>query len=201
MREIAAEWTGQDLKDLPVEPVWGLSNWGIPDGWYERFHRYAVTQRDLFRSMMPIEHAPQALRRLSTEGVRIRIVTHRLYVRYFHQTAVAQTVEWLDQWGIPYWDLCFMAHKSDVGADLYVEDSPENIADLHGMGKSVVILSNATNRHVDATPGSRAENWVEAEQQIRESYWGWLDVNGLERPSGPGVEPQWSKDAINKPDL
>jgi len=29
MREIASEWTRQPLESLPVEPHWGLGNWGI----------------------------------------------------------------------------------------------------------------------------------------------------------------------------
>ena len=40
---------------------------------------------------------------------------------------------WLDNHGIPYWDLCFMRDKGDVGADLYVEDSPENIKSLRSL--------------------------------------------------------------------
>jgi len=55
---------------------------------------------------------------LSDEGYRIRIITHRLYIHYFHASAVQQTVEWLDSHGIPYWVLCFMKEKAQVGADI-----------------------------------------------------------------------------------
>ena len=118
MREIAAEWTGRPVAALTADPDWGLTSWGLLEGEYERLHRFAVTQRDLFVSMRPIVGAPQALRRLGTEGIHIRIITHRLFIRHFHETAVAQTVRWLDNHGIPYWDLCFMRRKGDVGADL-----------------------------------------------------------------------------------
>jgi len=190
MREIAAEWTGQPLGALPEDPEWGLGNWGVDN--YPRFHRFAVTQRQLFETMKPIEGAPQAIRRLGTEGIRIRIITHRLFIRYFHEIAVQQTVRWLDHWGIPYWDLCFMRHKGEVGADLYVEDSPENIVELRNRGKSVLILSNPTNHHLPDVPGGRAIGWHHAEEMIRHRYYEWLDDHHLERPAAPGAEPAWA---------
>src|SRR3954454_24334958 len=68
MREIAAEWTGRSLDELVAGPDWALTSWGLLEGEYERLHRFAVTQRDLFVSMKPIPGAPQALRRLGTGG-------------------------------------------------------------------------------------------------------------------------------------
>jgi 5'(3')-deoxyribonucleotidase len=194
MREIASEWTGTPLSELPLDATWGLSEWGI-DGReeYERLHRFAVTQRQLFTSMKPFPGAPQALRRLGTEGIRIRIITHRLILRHFHATAVAQTVEFLDNHGIPYWDLCFMRRKGEVGADLYVEDSPENIEDLRSRGKDVLIISNSTNRHLPDEPGGRAMDWSLAERSIRERYYAWLGDRHLDRPPRPGVAPRWAQ--------
>jgi hypothetical protein len=63
MREIAAEWVGKHPDDLDPEPVWGLTNWGLQQGEYERLHRFAVAQRDLFRSLKALPGAPQAIRR------------------------------------------------------------------------------------------------------------------------------------------
>ncbi len=191
MREIAAEWTDQPIETLPVDPVWGLGNWGIDS--YTRFHRFAVTQRGLFESMIPVPGAPQAIRRLGTEGIRIRIITHRLFIRYFHEVAVQQTVRWLDHWGIPYWDLCFMRDKGEVGANLYVEDSPENISDLRQRKKEVLILSNPTNRRLPDDPGGRADDWGQAEIMIRHRYYTWLDDRQLAKPPGIGQEPEWAK--------
>lgn len=194
MREVAAEWTGTDLRDLSTEPEWGLSSWGIPEGGYERFHRFAVTQRALFETMKPLPGAPQAVRRLGTEGVRIRVITHRLIIRHFHEVAVQQTVRWLDHWGIPYWDLCFMRDKDEVGADLYVEDSPANIEALRSGGNDVLIISNSTNADLPDEPGGRAADWDEAEDAIRARYYRWLDDHHLERPPAPGMEPAWAKE-------
>lgn len=183
---------GQNVEDLPNEPEWNLTNWGIPEGGYDDLHRFAVTQHDLFSSMNPIPMAPQAIRRLEKEGIRIRIITHRLFISYFHQRAVQQTVEWLDRWGIPYWDLCFMRRKEHVDADLYVEDSPENIKRLLDNDKHVVIISNATNRDIAVPKEERADSWLQAEMQIRKHYYRWLDENGLAKPDGPGRKPIWA---------
>jgi 5'(3')-deoxyribonucleotidase len=195
MREIAAEWTGSPLDSLTPEPGWGLTDWGIQNAEeYERLHRFAVTQHDLFSTMKPIVGAPQAIRRLGTEGIRIRIITHRLFIRYFHEAAVSQTVRWLDKHSIPYWDLCFMRHKDAVGADLYVEDSPENIKQLRSQGHSVVIYGNTTNMGIEGSNEDRADNWDQAERLIRTKYYAWLDRHALSLPGGPGLEPDWAKE-------
>lgn len=96
MREIAADWQGVPVHSLTEEVSYGLPEWGLVDGEYKRLHRYAVTQRRLFASMPAIEGAPQAIRRLSAEKVRLRIITHRLYLEYSHEVSVAQAVQWLE---------------------------------------------------------------------------------------------------------
>jgi 5'(3')-deoxyribonucleotidase len=160
LRPIAAEWLGVGVDTLPVEVSWDFPEWGIDKapGGYEDLHRFAVTQRDLFRNLQPMPGAPMALRRLSKAGVRIRVITHRLFIKYFHQAAVRQTVEWLDSHDIPYWDLCFMGDKGAVGADLYVEDAPGHVERLRRDGLPVIVFTNSTNRGL---PGPRADSWDE----------------------------------------
>lgn len=145
MRVVAAEWLGKSLDDLTSEPKYGLREWGLTSETYPQMHRFAVTQRDLFRKMEPIEGGPPALRRLSNEGVYIRIITHRLFIPHFHQEAVQQTIEWLDHWGVPYKDLCFTGEKVAVGADLYIEDTPDNVEALRTVAPTIV-FTNSTNR-------------------------------------------------------
>jgi 5'(3')-deoxyribonucleotidase len=158
LRPIAAEWLGVAVETLTPRVSWGLVEWGVEQaaGGYDKLHRFAVTQRELFLEMPPMPGAPQALRRLSLEGVRIRIITHRLFIKYFHQVAVSQTIQWLDRHDIPYWDLCFMQQKTAVGADLYIEDSPSNIERLRAEGQKTIVFTNSTNEHID---GPRANNW------------------------------------------
>jgi 5'(3')-deoxyribonucleotidase len=158
LRPIAADWLGVPLDSLPTVVSWGLPEWGVSKapGGYEALHKFAVTQRELFRTLQPMPGAPQALRTLSKEGVRIRLITHRLYIKYFHRTAVQQTIDWLDWHDIPYWDLSFMADKAAVGADLYIEDSPANIELLRADSHPTIVLSNSTNRHLGPP---RADSW------------------------------------------
>jgi 5'(3')-deoxyribonucleotidase len=134
MREIAAEWFECMPEDLPQEVSHGLKEWGIQDKeQYQSLHRFAVTQRDLFDTSPMITGARKYLRKFSDEGARIRIITHRLFIHYFHNTAVKQTIGWLDKNAIPYWDLCFMKQKEQVGADIYIEDNPMNIEKLRAV--------------------------------------------------------------------
>jgi len=167
LRPIAAEWLGVSADTLGTEVSWNLPEWGVAQapGGYPKLHQFAVTQRDLFRVLKPMPGAPQALRRLSEMGVRIRIITHRLLLKNFHRVAVQQTVDWLDGHDIPYWDLCFLADKAAVGADLYIEDSPANVEALRREGHPTIVFTSPTNRRL---PGPRADTWEEVFQMVVE---------------------------------
>src|SRR5205814_8121129 len=112
-----------------------------------------------------IPSARRVLRGLSDEGYRVRIITHRLFIEYFHEMAVRQTIEWLDHHGIPYRDLCFMKDKDQVGADIYVDDGPGNIRDLRENGHYAICFANSTNKHLVEL---RATNWDEVYQLIKQ---------------------------------
>jgi 5'(3')-deoxyribonucleotidase len=171
LRPIAAEWLGVPLESLTPTPGYGLEEWHLTSaGSDDDLHRFAVTQRNLFGQLRPMAGAAVTLRRLSQRAVRIRIITHRLYIKYFHQEAVQQTVAWLDHHGVPYWDLCFMKDKAAVGAHLYLEDSPSNIEALRADGHPTIVFSNSTNRHLAAP---RAESWAEVERLVSEATQRW----------------------------
>lgn len=153
------------VESLPKNITYGLPEWGIgSEEQYQSLHRFAVTQRELFKTVPMIPGARRVLRRLSNEGYRIRIITHRLFILYFHETAVRQTIEWLDQHGIPYWDLCFMKEKDQVGADIYVEDSPDNLKRLRDQGHLTICFANSTKKHIGAP---RAKTWEEVYKMIK----------------------------------
>lgn len=168
LRPIAAEWLGVSVDTLPEEISWGLPEWGLnkAPGGYLALHRYAVTQCELFRKLKPIAGAAQTLRRLSENDIRIRIITHRLYIKYFHQQAIDQTIEWLDRYDIPYWDLCFMKDKAAVGADLYIDDSPS----VRDSGRGITTPSSSRTRQtviwrgyaLTIGPKLRASSWRES---------------------------------------
>ena len=171
LRKIAAEWLNKPIKTLTEDVSFGLDEWGLAEyGGYDRLHRFAVTQRNLFRDMPPIKDAPGALRKLSNRGIRIRIITHRLFLKYNHKTSITQTVEWLDNYDIPYWDICFMNDKVAVGAHVYIDDAPKNIIQLREQGNKTIVFSNSTNRDL---AGPRADSWIEAEKIVMEAMEEW----------------------------
>ena len=171
MRKIAAEWLAKPLESLTTEVSYGLEEWGLSEyGGYDRLHRFAVTQRNLFGNMEPIKDAPAVLRKLSARGIRIRIITHRLFLKYSHRASGIQTIDWLENWDIPYWDLCFMADKGAVGAHIYIDDAPSNVRRLRELGCRTIVFSNSTNRDL---PGPRADNWQEVERLVMEAAAEW----------------------------
>jgi len=128
-------------------------------------HRFAVTGRNLFRKVPMVTGARRVLRKLSDEGYRIRIITHRLFIHFFHATAVNQTISWLDHHGIPYWDLCFMREKDQVGADIYIDDAPRNVESLRSRKLRTICFANSTNKDVAAP---RAKDWDEVYRLVKE---------------------------------
>ncbi|GHV32791.1 putative 5'(3')-deoxyribonucleotidase [Spirochaetia bacterium] len=180
MRSIAAQWLNKPIESLTTDVGYGLDEWGIAEfGGYERLHRFAVTQRNLFRDMVPIKDAPAVLRKLSMHGIRIRIITHRLFLKYFHKTSITQTVDWLDSYDIPYWDICFMADKGAVGAHVYIDDAPDNVKRLRDQGCRTIVFTNSTNRFLD---GPRADTWQDVERLVMDAKEEWttgtLDLFG-----------------------
>jgi 5'(3')-deoxyribonucleotidase len=174
LRPIAAEWLGVNVEELPSEVSYGLKEWGITLQQYQDLHRFAVAQKEIFSTQPTVPGAAAALRRLGyNRDIRVRIITHRLFVKYTHEISVRQTIEWLEEHGIPYWDICFMKSKGEVGADLYIEDSPNNVVALQQLGKDVVIFTNSTNRQVE---GLRANSWEEAEQNVLEKLAEWQEA-------------------------
>ena len=172
LRLIAAEWLGVNIDTLTPVVTYGLPEWKLDRcGKYEDLHRFAVTERNLFRDLSPIPGAPASLRRIAHQHqVRIRIITHRLFISHFHHSAIGQTVEWLDHYGIPYWDLCFMRDKTAVGADLYIEDSPSNVMELRLGGHQTIVFSNSTNQEIE---GPRANTWEEVEVLVAQEIERW----------------------------
>ncbi len=56
LRPIAAEWLGVAVETLTPRVSWGLVEWGVEEaaGGYDKLHRFAVTQRELFLKMPPM---------------------------------------------------------------------------------------------------------------------------------------------------
>jgi 5'-nucleotidase len=161
LRRIVSEELGVLPATLPDPSAWNYIEWGISDEEFNDVHRRAVVEHRMFRDLEVMPGAAEVLQELSDQGVRIRIVTHRLYLSGTHEVVAHDTVEWLEKHDIPYWDLCMVAKKGDVGCDLYIDDAPHNIQALRDIGRKVIVYDWPYNRELE---GPRARSW----EDIRE---------------------------------
>ena len=162
--EVVAQEKGCRVADLPVERSWDFAEWDLePHGGFDALHRKGVMELGMFRSMPMLPGCAEALWRLSDAGVWIRIITHRLVVHWGHQVAVADTVAWLDEHGIPYRDLCFLGRKPEVEADCYVDDAPHNVLALREQGNHTLVFDAPYNADV---PGPRVRDWAEVHEAV-----------------------------------
>jgi 5'-nucleotidase len=185
LRRVVAADRGLDPRDLPEPRSWDFAEWDLDRPAFERIHRQAVLHHRIFRTMPVIDGAAEALWRLSDAGIWIRVITHRLAVNWGHAVAVSDTVEWLDDHGIPYRDLCFLGAKPQVEAHLYVDDAPHNVAALREQGNEVVVFDAPYNRDVAAP---RAADWLEVEHHVasaaaRAGYTIQTQLEGLVEPA------------------
>jgi 5'(3')-deoxyribonucleotidase len=162
-RRVVAAERGVDPSSLHDQTSWSFAEWGIDDAEFMRLHRKGVLEHRMFRTMPAIDGVADALWRLSDAGVWIRLITHRLYVSWGHAIAVADTVAWLDEVGIPYRDLCFLGRKPEVEADAYIDDAPHNVEALRAAGNQVIVFDQPYNRDLG---GLRARSWSEAETLV-----------------------------------
>jgi 5'(3')-deoxyribonucleotidase len=162
-RAVVAAELGVPAEGLGPQTTWDFADWGIDPPTFLRLHRLGVLEHRMFRHMPVVDGCAEVLWRLSDAGVWIRLITHRLYANWGHAVAVADTVAWLDEAGIPYRDLCFLGNKPEVEADAYLDDAPHNVEELRSLGNHVIVFDQPYNRHLD---GARATSWAEVEDQV-----------------------------------
>jgi hypothetical protein len=63
LKPLVAEWLGRDLDDLPEDVSYGLPEWVLTNEEYARVDRWAVTERNLFGALPPIDGAGSCLQR------------------------------------------------------------------------------------------------------------------------------------------
>jgi 5'(3')-deoxyribonucleotidase len=161
LEDIARQLNVDDMEAFHREyapPVdYSMSNWpGFPDAFYG-FHVKAV-DRGLYARLKMIEGASDFLWKISDDGDHIRVITSRFVGHQRNSKVVRDTGIWLDDSNIPYRDIMFTSSKTDVYADVYVDDSPDNIINLRALGREVIIFDAPYNQGL---PGRRAYTWAE----------------------------------------
>jgi 5'(3')-deoxyribonucleotidase len=182
-RNIVAAERGVAPESLPDARSWNFTEWGISGSEeFDRLHRVAVLEHRMFRHMPAFPDAAEVLWRLSDAGVWIRIITHRLYVNWGHAVAVADTVAWLDDKGIPYRDICFLGAKPEVEADCYIDDAAHNVVALRQAGNQVIVFDAPYNEDLD---GPRACSWADVERLVMDAV---AAVGVPLQPQLPGLD-------------
>ena len=145
---------------------------------YNAVHGYAV-EHSLFRSMQEIVGMSDGRWELSDNEVHIRVVTHRILTHGDQDRAVVDTIAWLQQKRpdgrvrVPYRDLCFLAAKADMTADIHIDDAPHQIEKLVNAGENVLIYDQPYNRHIDA---ARAVGWAQVVEKVMNAQRIWLET-------------------------
>jgi 5'(3')-deoxyribonucleotidase len=167
--EFMAEQAGvEDVEQYKLDmgnPInYAMDNWFANREEFTKAHTSAV-DRGLYVKIPVYDKASEILWRLSDEGHDIHIVTSR-YVGHSRNGRVTRdTAQWLDDNNIPYRSLHFVKDKFLLKCDVFIDDSPENIAALRAKGREVIVYDAPYNKDV---PGRRATNWDEVYAHITE---------------------------------
>lgn len=153
-RNFVAEWKGQDPGSIPPASDWNFSTWPISS--HQEFldlHNMAVTY-GLFFYAEPIPGAVDAIKSLSKDGYRIRIISHRFLPRSEKALVLEDTGKWLAKHEVYYDDLCFIEDKTSVNCDVLVDDAPHHLSN-HSVA---VTLAYEYNKSVSCP---RFETWAD----------------------------------------
>lgn len=149
---------------FPDPDTYNFTNWKyVPDfAAFKKFHTQAV-EDGIYRDLQLIEGADEFLWKLSEAGHHIRVITSRFVKGGQHQKVVTDTSYSLENLHIPYKDLMFTARKTDIFADVYVDDSPDNILSFQRANRPYIIFDQVYNRDLE---GPRVTNWADAYKLI-----------------------------------
>lgn len=149
------------------EPVsYSFVNSGWPFESMDEFidtHNQAVRE-GIFRAIRPIKGGAEAINKLRSEGVYVRIVTHRIFCNKDKMISVIDTVAWLNSHGIEFDAICFEGSKADISSDGFIDDSPGNVESIRERRSSYCfVFDQPYNRNLE---GPRVYNWDDAVRKI-----------------------------------
>jgi 5'-nucleotidase len=148
----------------PAPSTYDMAEWPDFEHNFVKYHTEAVSS-GIYTKLAPIAGASYTLWKLNEEGYHVRVITSRFVQHGQNAQVVSDTAFWLDQNDIPYRDIMFVKDKPDVYADIYVDDSPENIINLTATGRKVIIFDAPYNQELE---GLRAKNWDDVYTLISE---------------------------------
>lgn len=151
----------------PDIDTYEFSNWGEDFTTnYRQYHEEAI-QAGLFANMEPYEGVSENLWKLNDAGYHIRIITSRFVNHGSQSFVMATTGEFLDKNNIPFRDIAFTSRKTEIYADVYLDDAPKNVKMFREANANYIIFNRSFNQGV---PGDRVNNWDECYEMILDKY-------------------------------
>ena len=134
-----------------VEPtIWDFwEQWNMSKEQWVALFRKGVNDGYIWQEGKPIKGAQDTLWRLSDDGYLIRYITHRLVYAGNHRQSVVSTATWLDNWNLPYWDLCFLSkytNKSQLASHFAIDDKWESVVSQGGAGSIAALFARRWNQ-------------------------------------------------------
>jgi hypothetical protein len=129
--------------------------YGCPvDDWLAVMDKHTLSGR-MYMQEPPIPGAVEALHKLKAAGHSIFLVTARGFFQ--HGSVIkSQTVRWLNTWDVPHDGLAFVRDKTLVRTDVFVDDSPKNVAALVAAGIPTLMVNAQHSRDYVYPEGSCA---------------------------------------------
>lgn len=124
----------------------------------------------IFRYGAPFDGVVDVIEALRDEGHAIHIITHRT----FGKKSVQNTMEWFNEYEIPFDTFTFAEDKTIVGVDLLLDDRDKNYEQSVKEGIPCVLMDRDWNQHVKFAP--RVSDWYEFHEYVHEFEKGLLQL-------------------------
>jgi 5'(3')-deoxyribonucleotidase len=136
----------------------------VAAGWFsskEEFmtHFQEAERNGLYRSLTPFNAAIATISALQANGDVVNVVTAR------SDAFAADTLTWLEAYGLSPNKVIHTDAKHEVEADLFIEDADYQIENLTKYGRNVIVHSRPYNTALDVP---RFDAWVEAPELIND---------------------------------
>lgn len=135
----------------------GITNGATPTSWAP-YEQYGCTDQAWFDALAiatltgelygapPIAGVREQLERLHDAGHTIHLVTARGFLQH-GKIIRLDTIEWINEYGIPHDSLTFIKDKRLVDVDAFIDDAPHNYDQLAEHGFHVWLLHAPHNVH------------------------------------------------------
>lgn len=137
-----------------------------------------VDDEYIFRVGKPDEGVRDVVEALKDDGHTIHVITHRM----FGKKSVQNTVEWFQEYEIPFDTITFAEDKTIVGVDLLLDDRDINYEQSLQQDIPCVLMDRDWNQHVKFAP--RVSDWYEFHEYVQQME---IDLLRSEVEKHPGV--------------